>query len=178
MKGWLLIGALAMWGCGYSVVGSRTIFGAHTIVVMPFVETQPLGLAPTLLQELSTLMATGGVALSTQRNQADAVLTGEIKNLSTAPEVAPSAAANGGSAVISYRLNAVIEAKLFVRGRQVWSTSLPVNDSFLPAPASNNAQVVLAQSLTTEAYRREALVRIAQSAAFQLHEQMAVAGGI
>lgn len=159
-----LVGTLT--GCGYHWLYANAPFGAASIAVVPFQETNTVGLAPDLAQELTRRIAAGGVVLSLDRGHADAVLNGRIHVTTGA-----NATLSGVSA---YQLTAAVHAELVDQaGGTLWRTDLNVQEDFLPANATTDPQ-----PLATETNRRMALHRLAERAAGALHESLLMASAL
>ena len=160
------LAAVCLSGCSYHLIRSEAPFGAAKIAVMPFLETNTVGLAPELAQHLTRLLAAGGVGLAWDADDAQAVLDGTIH---------VNTGANATSLSVStYQLNATVQAALTDRdGTVLWSTTLGVKEDFLPASTSTAPQ-----PMATETNRRMALHRLAERAAAQLHETLLVASAM
>ena len=165
-RGFALLAAAYLSGCHYHLIRSEAPFGAAKIAVVPFLETNTVGLAPALAQHLTRLLAAGGVALAWDTDDAQAVLDGTLH---------VSTGANATSLSVStYQLNATVHATLTDKdGTVLWSTTLGVKEDFLPASASTAPQ-----PMATETNRRMALHRLAERAAAQLHETLLVASAM
>ncbi len=154
--------ALSLAGCGYAVMSAQAPFGAESLAVVPFAEYDAVGMSADLAQQLSQLLAAGGVTIVTSRAGADAVLSGEVVGASTSTNPIRDSA----SAVTFYYLNVSIQAHLFRGKKQVWTTRVDVSEPFLPASGA----------LPTEATRREALRRLTSRAARELHDRLVLSG--
>jgi hypothetical protein len=152
-------------GCGYAPLVTAAPFGAQRIAVLPFLEDEAVGIAPDLLQELSTLLAQGGTTLTVDRQHADAVLTGTVTESRAAP--APGFA----SVVSSYELSIVVKAKLVRADDTLFTTTVTATDDYLTSRDGTTSAPLL-----TEANRREAVRRLARTLARQLYDQLAMAG--
>jgi hypothetical protein len=156
----------ALPGCGYKLVRPCAPFGASPVAVVPFLEDEPVGIAPDLAQALAELLAASGATLTNDRHAADAVLTGRVLTITTAPVANPSAT------IQMYRVTVTLLATLTRGKTELWRSQLTVSDDFLPATPAPLAPTT---ELATEANRREALRRLARAAAQSLADQLRLA---
>ncbi len=156
--------ALMLAGCGYALVQTNAPYGAERILLEPFVEEVPLGLSADLTRAMAERLAAGGVRLTQDRALAVAVLSGTIASARTS--ISPTSASLGGR-VNAYRLTVKVTASLVSPADEsLWTGAVTIVEDFLPGVAGEE------QILATEASRRRALRRLAESAAADLHAQL------
>jgi outer membrane lipopolysaccharide assembly protein LptE/RlpB len=161
---------LAVAGCGYAVIQNRTLFGAHTIALVGFVEDEPIGIAGDLSTMLASRLAASGVTLSNDADHADAVLTGRILSAgtTTAPIRDPTLP------ITIYRVNLVVLATLSRGKTEVWRAQVAVSDDFLPSLVNTES----AADVATEANLHEAVLRLLRNVAQNLTEQLRVVAAV
>jgi len=160
-----LVGLLS---CGYQPLASGHPFGVSVVTLVPFGEETAVGLSPDLASALGRELAARGVALTSNRADADAVLAGRVVSSQTAL----SPVAGVGAPIPAYDLRLQIVAWLHDRqGRELWRTTIDLEDRFLPSPNAGPARL-----LETEANRRRTLLRIAERAARMVVDRMGMAG--
>jgi hypothetical protein len=158
---------VALTACGYQVLRADRPFGAARLTLIPFAEDVPVGLSPDLALALGRELAAQGVALTLDPAVADMKLSGRVVTSSTLR----SPAAGVGAPVPAYDIRVQILATLVDRaGKQLWATQVDASEGFLPSvtPSDNTL-------LETEANRRRALLRLADTAAHAIVERLAVA---
>jgi hypothetical protein len=168
MSGRAVASVLLVFGvsaCGYRPLVSATPFGAERLAVLPFLEDEAVGIAPDLVQELSALFAEGGTRLTSDRQGADAVLTGKVKRSAASPTP------NLSRVISSYELTVEIDARLVRGEKTVFATTLSATDDYLADPSDTRSS-----PLATEANRREAVRRLARVLARRLYDRLAMAG--
>lgn len=164
------VAALTVAACAYQVIRGDAPFGLHRIAVVPFRETVPVGMAGELGDDLVRLLAHDGVQVARGRSGAQAVLSGTILSAITAT----SPTAGVGAPISAYGLTVRLRAVLVdAKGHSLWHDVIAVHDDFLPSTQSGPND-----ALTTEANRRRALERIAQSAAEAIHQRLSLAGSL
>lgn len=156
--------ALAGSACGYRVVHGPALLGVSTVRVTPFAEEEPVGLSLPLAEALANRLAQSGLAIDTS-DGAEATLQGRV--VSAGSTVNPTLRV--GSAIRAYNFMVRLEAELQSSdGTSLWRGSARVQEDYRATANSREAF----GNLETEANRRRALHRLAESAADQLVEQM------
>ena len=164
-SGWWLPLVLSLQACGYGPVRSDVLFGASRIALMPFAESNSVGLAPLMADHLARLLQADGVVLTLDPDRAQAVLDGRI-DVATRPS-----ATRAG--IQSFQLSAVIHAELHDRdGKVLWSGGSSASEDFLPVLGSD------VQPLFTETNRRFAIHRLAEQAAHRVHAALSIGEAI
>ena len=157
---------LLLQACAYQLLPSEAPFAARRIVVVPFGEDVAVGLSGDLTQALTAHLASGGVQVVLDPAAADAVLQGRVVSV-----VSAGSPTSVGGVVPMYRLTATIEAKLISpTSETLWTSTVTVGEDFLASAATNAHQL-----LGTEANRRSAIFRLAQTAAQQIHQRLLLA---
>ncbi|MEO1174399.1 MAG: LPS assembly lipoprotein LptE [Myxococcota bacterium] len=154
-----------MCACGYQPLHTGELFGARRIAVLPPRESQPVGIAGFLVDDLRRRLAAHGMVLTNDIGSADAVLSGEVTAASTGP-----LAAVPGTPVRSFATGVSYEAVLADKdGTPLWSGRFRGSDSFV----SDDTQTdVAGETLATEGNRRVALARVAESLARQVEDSL------
>lgn len=162
--------ALVGHACGYTVVQAGPPFGAERVAVVPFVEDEALGVAADLATELAQRLAGSGVALTTDRAGADAVLSGRIEPLGVgaAPVSSPSVP------MTLFHLTLVANVTLTRGKAELWRARVVASDDYQALDPGSYAQLSGAD-LGSESRRREALRRASRSLARAIAEQLALA---
>ena len=161
---------LAIWtsnGCGYRSLSTPTPFDATSVTLIPFHESQPIGLSQTLNEHLSLQLVQSGVNLTNSLGSHGALLTGTIESATTV--ASPTSAVDRTTPSFQVALRAI--AKLEdSKGEALWQKKYLLNDSFLQ-DLQEEAQSVL----VTESGRRVALGRVAEKLAKQIASDLMLA---
>ncbi|MEE8409381.1 MAG: LPS assembly lipoprotein LptE [Myxococcota bacterium] len=161
---------LLQTGCGYAVVRGDRPFGAGSIAVVPFAESEPVGLAIELTDAITALLAADGVRIIGDESAADAVFTGRIIAATTTRS--PTVGSN--APVPAYSTGTSITASLTrPDGTLLWTTRLHVTEDFLASTGTEDTV-----TSETESRRRRALRRIAERAAREIHERLVIADAV
>lgn len=161
-------GALfSAWACGYHVLDAPRALGTHRLVVLPFSESEPVGLSAALGDALRREAAASGMQLGTDAETTDLLLRGRVIATTTAPSAMLQSAS-----VTAYETSVTIVAELRdAAGKRLWQQQFSFGEDFRAAsdagPNSN---------LTTETGRRRALLRIAERAGKEIWATLLVAG--
>lgn len=159
---------IALGSCGYRFVRSDKPFGVHYIAVVPFAEPEPVGIAPDLTHELARLLAAGGMVVIPNRSGAQAILSGEVLGFSASQSPIKSPGEN----IPAYRVSISLKAHLVnVHGKTLWTTRVSAGEDYL-AQGGRTPETVL----VTEANRRRAIKRLAETTARRIHEELILAG--
>jgi len=156
------------------VVQARAPFGVVAMVLEPFDEDEPIGIASEITKALGRLLRAEGMQIVQAADDAtgQATLRGVVLHQST---VASPATGGDQAQVAVYRISLSIRAVLENdHGKTLWSASVTVADDFLPANVLDFDASRL--PLATEANRRRALQRVAERAAGALHQKLVMAG--
>ncbi len=164
---------LTLSGCGYAPVVSNSLLGRNRILVEPFAEDTPVGLSADLTAAMALRLASQGITLCVSPANAEATLSGRIVSAATVR----SPTSGVGSSVAAYDMRVRIEAWLHDKGdKELWHTAVDVAESFLPAALPTEITSPWdGQLAATEANRRRALRRLAETAAQQLSDRLAIA---
>lgn len=164
---WLL---LLQIGCGYTVIRGDHPFGAGSIAVVPFAESEPVGLAIDLTDAITTLLAADGVRIIGDESTADGIFTGRIIAATTTRS--PTVGSN--APVPAYTVGTLIRASLTgANGKLLWTTSLRVTEDFIASTGTADTA-----TSETESRRRRALRRIAEKAAREIHQRLVIADAV
>lgn len=148
--------------CGYRVLSAAKPFGAQRVAIVPFMETQPIGISPDMAAHLNRLLAASGMEITGNLAEADAQLTGRIHIFN-----APS---NSVNAVQIYTAGINLHAELKDRwGTRLWSGDFSLKEDFLPTDPTMDVQ-----PLISETNRRTALRRLAEAAAQKIQSALVV----
>jgi len=140
--------------------------------VVTFAEWEPLGISPDITRYFSEIAAHEGADIVFDSANADEVLQGVVRQGRT--NALPSA--DPQAAIPAYQVIVDIDAKLVDRAGTVhWASTLTFSEDFLPGPATVGAQQA---TLGTEASRRRALDRVAQRAAREIYDRIAVSSAL
>ncbi len=133
---------------------------------MTFAEYTPLGIAPDLQRYLAELAEHEGARIVVQSSKADGVIRGVIRTgTTTALPISDPLAA-----ISAYQIGVQIDAQMVdSRGTVLWASTLAFSEDFLPGPGAPNQS-----ALGTEASRRRALDRVAQKAAREIYDRIAM----
>lgn len=138
--------------------------------MLTFAEYEPLGIAPDLARYLAELAGHEGAQVVFDSDKADETIRGTVRQGRTAalPVVDPQAAISG------YQIIVDIDAQMVDRGGTVlWASTMSFSEDFLPG-GGNATQV----ATSTEASRRRALDRVAQRAAKEIYERIAMSSAM
>ncbi len=138
--------------------------------MLTFAEYEPLGIAPDIARYLAETAGHEGAQIVFDSAQADSTIKGVIRQGRTAalPVVDPQAAIAGYQIVVDIDAQMVDNA-----GTVVWASTMSFSEDFLPG-AGNPAQLALG----TEASRRRALDRVAQRAAREIYDRIAMSSAM
>ncbi|MEZ0312819.1 MAG: LPS assembly lipoprotein LptE [Myxococcota bacterium] len=137
---------------------------------MTFAEYEPLGIAPDIARYLAELAGHEGAQIVFDSAKADETIKGVIRQGRTAalPVVDPQAAIAGYQIVVDIDAQMVDGA-----GTVLWASTMSFSEDFLPG-AGNPAQLALG----TETSRRRALDRVAQRAAREIYDRIAMSSAM
>ena len=159
-------------GCGYGFTAGDKPFGSSRLAVTTFAEWEPLGISPDITRYLSEIAAQEGADIVFDSANADERLEGVVRQGRTTP----LPIADPQAAIAGYQIIVDMDAKLVDRaGTVLWASTLTFSEDFLPGPATVNPQQA---TLGTEASRRRALDRVAQRAAREIYDRIAVSSAL
>ena len=128
----------------------------------------PFGISGELAQELTRLVAQGGVHVVSDEHLADATLTGKIISARTYGNTTII-----GARIQAYDIDAVFDVTLTdSAGKILWHAVVREHDAFLPPTGASP------DALGIEANRRAAIHRLAEAAARNIHNRLFVMGGV
>lgn len=159
-----------MAGCGYGFAEAQAPFGGSRVAVLTFAEYEPLGIAPDIARYLAELAGHEGATIVFDSAKADETIKGVVRQGRTAalPVVDPAAAIAG------YQIVVDIDAQMVDKdGTVLWASTMSFSEDFLPG-AGNPSQLALG----TEASRRRALDRVAQRAAREIYDRIAMSSNM
>ncbi len=161
---------MLLTACGYGFSEGGAPFGGTRVAVLTFAEYESLGIAPDIARYLAEMAGHEGAEVVFDSANADAIIKGVVRQGRTAalPVVDPQAAIAGYQIVVDIDAQVVDKA-----GTVVWASTMSFSEDFLPG-AGNPAQLALG----TEASRRRALDRVAQRAAKEIYERIAMSSAM